>query len=157
MVRLAILAGAAALLSTSAVAQTPPPGGGMMGGMQGPQTLEASQARQDMMFDQLDADHDGALTAGELSGLSRMMPQGAGRMRGMIARADVNNDARITRDELRIAGEARFRAMDKNGDGVISAEERPQMPAQAPAMPAMPQGPGSTDPSQWPGGVPSDG
>ena len=157
MVRIAILAGAVALLSTPALAQTPPPGGGMMGGMQGPQTLEASQARQDMMFDRLDVDHDGALIAGELSGLSQMMPQGAGRMRAMIVRADVNNDARITREEMRVAGETRFRAMDKNGDGVISADERPQMPAQGLAMPAMPQNPSPADPSQWPGEAPTGG
>jgi hypothetical protein len=148
---------ALALVAGSVSAQTAPPTGR---GMDGPQTLEAMQARQDRMFDRLDADHDDAVTAAELSGLSRIMPQGAGRMRAMIARADANNDARITRDELRAAGEARFHHMDENGNGVIDPEERPQRPQQAPAPAAVPMPQNNAnpaDPSQWPGGVPSGG
>jgi hypothetical protein len=150
-------AGAVALLAAAAVAaQTSPDRGG---GMQGPQTLEAMQARQEMMFERLDADHDGAITAAELSGLSQMMPRGAGRMRAMIAGADANNDARISKEELMAAGAARFQQMDRNGDGVVSPDERPQAqqaPAAAPAMP-MPENPNPADPSQWPGGVPTGG
>ena len=147
------LAGAFALVAAaSASAQTAPGGRGM----DGPQTLEAMQARQDRLFDRLDADQDDAITAAELAGLSRIMPQGAGRMRAMIARADANNDARITRDEMRAAGEARFRQMDRNGDGVIGPDERPQPRQAAPGI-SMPQGDDPADPSQWPGGAPDGG
>lgn len=158
MIRVVTFSAVAALalgVAAAVVAQTPP----AMGGMQGPQTLEAMQARQAMMFERLDADHDGAITAAELSGLSQMMPRGAGRMRAMIAGADANNDARISKEELMAAGAARFQQMDRNGDGVVSPDERPQAqqaPAAVPAMP-MPESPNPADPSQWPGGVPTGG
>jgi hypothetical protein len=158
MIRVVTFSTVAALalgVAAAVVAQTPP----AMGGMQGPQTLEAMQARQAMMFERLDADHDGVITAAELSGLSQMMPRGAGRMRAMIAGADANNDARISKEELMAAGAARFQQMDRNGDGVVSPDERPQAqqaPAAAPAMP-MPENPNPADPSQWPGGVPTGG
>ena len=63
-------------------------------------------------------------------------------LRAMMARADTNGDARLSRDELHVAAEARFHQMDADGDGVISESERPRMPAPAapPTVPTAPMG-----------------
>lgn len=95
--------------------------------MDGPMTLADMQARFDRRFDRMDANGDGVLSGEELQpaqgGERGQGGRGGGRM---IERADVDNDGRITRTEMRAGAEAIFRAQDANNDGQITAEERPQ-------------------------------
>lgn len=126
------LIAAAAVLSAAgpALAQSdfpePPMGGQMsgpppMGGMRPPEreTLADMKTRMGAMFDRVDANHDGAIDASELAA----SPGGR-----MLQRADGDGNGRITKAELEAGAEVMFKSMDKNGDGVITADERPQRP-----------------------------
>lgn len=95
--------------------------GPRMGGMRPPprETLAQMQARMTQMFDRLDANHDGVVDAAELAN---------GRGGRMLARFDANGDGRVTREEFTVGLDAQFKAMDKNGDGVVTTDERPQRP-----------------------------
>jgi hypothetical protein len=125
-------------LGTAAAAQTPP------GGMRGPMTLEAMQARQDQMFTRLDANADDMITGGELAVLTQppMSQAGGPRIRSMITRADADRNARITREEMRNAAAALFASLDADHDGLVSPTERaammPAQPAPAPARMSVP-------------------
>lgn len=44
----------------------------------------------------------------------------------MIAEADTDGDGKVSRAEMRAGSTKRFQEMDKNADGVLSADERPQ-------------------------------
>ena len=93
-----------------------------MGGQMRPperETLAQMQARMTQMFDRLDANDDDVVDASELANAR------GGRM---LTRFDANADGRITREEFDIGLAAAFKAMDKNGDGVGTADERPQRP-----------------------------
>lgn len=86
-------------------------------------------------FDQVDTNHDGALSGDELAALrpaSRLgterpgaQPGGKRRRAGfMLDRFDTNHDGRLSRDEF-VAGQlARFDRMDTDHDGALSAAER---------------------------------
>lgn len=115
-----------------------------------PETLETMQRRQDTMFDRMDANRDGAITAAEVEAAAATMrarradraggppagaaaaapPQGGpgqgGMMGRMIEEADADGDGQVSREEMRAATAKRFASMDKNSDGVISTDERPQ-------------------------------
>lgn len=98
-----------------------PPMGGRMEGMRPPEreSLAQMQARMTQMFDRLDANHDDVADATELANAR------GGRM---LARMDADSDGRVTREEFTVGLDAQFKALDKNGDGVVTAEERPQRP-----------------------------
>lgn len=165
MIRTAFASSAALVvlaLAGAAAAQTPPPGmggpaGGMDRGMRGPMTLEAMQARQDQMFDRLDANGDGMITGAELAPLTQppMNQMGGPRIRSMITRADADRNARISREEMRNAAAALFASLDVDGDGVVSPSERAAMMPAA----AQPSAPRMTVPSTAPtepSGMPAD-
>ena len=123
-----VLISAFMLVAAPAFAQSdfpdgPPPSmsGPPMGGMRPPEreTLADMKTRMSEMFDRIDANHDGAVDASEMS---------AGPGGRMLARADGDGNGRITRDEMNAAAEVMFKAMDKNGDGAVTADERPQRP-----------------------------
>ena len=99
----------------------PPMGGGQMGGMRPPEreNLAQMQARMTQMFDRLDANDDDLVDANELANAR------GGRM---LTRMDADADGRVTRDEFNIGVDAQFKTLDKNGDGVVTADERPQRP-----------------------------
>ena len=98
-----------------------PQSGPRMGGMRPPprETLAQMQARMTQMYDRLDANHDGVVDAAELANAR------GGRM---LARFDANGDGRVMREEFTVGLDAQFKAMDKNGDGVVTTDERPQRP-----------------------------
>jgi len=160
MIRTAFASSAALVVlpvAGAAAAQTPPPGmAGMGGGMGGPMTLEAMQARQDQMFTRLDANADDMITGGELAPLTQppMSQMGGPRIRSMITRADADRNARISRDEMRAAAAALFTSLDTDHDGLVSPTERaammPAPPAAAPARMSVP----STAPADT-GGMPA--
>ena len=83
------------------------------------ENLAQMQARMTQMFNRLDANEDGVVDASELANAR------GGRV---LARFDADADGRITREEFDVGLAAAFKAMDKNGDGVVTADERPQRP-----------------------------
>lgn len=89
--------------------------------------FDASRAAR---FAQLDTNNDGQLTREERR--AERGDRGRHGRRGgglhMLGRADANNDGNITREEFLARPTEMFARLDANGDGVISAAERPERP-----------------------------
>ncbi|MES3085182.1 EF-hand domain-containing protein [Sphingomonas faeni] len=95
-------------------------------------------AQADARFAQMDTDHDGRITAGEMrayrealhdrmvaSGRDVPVPPPGGRKHdGMGRRMDPNGDGSVTREEFEARALKRFDRMDANHDGTIDATER---------------------------------
>lgn len=122
---------AAALLLLAACSQASPGGQGD-GGAQGQGwrggrnqdanndgrvTLDEARTAQRRTFDRFDANHDGSLSFEEIEA----MPE---RLADRMDRMDTDADREVSRAEIDKAAEERFRRRDKNGDGVLSGEER---------------------------------
>jgi Ca2+-binding EF-hand superfamily protein len=118
-----IVALGAATFTTPALAQAP--GGG--GFMQRDFTRQQAQQMADMMFQQLDANHDGVLTRAEADqGAAQFSsPRGGGRIQRMIAQA-FGNAQSVTEQQFETQALARFDAQDLNHDGTVTAAERAQ-------------------------------
>jgi 3-oxoacyl-ACP reductase-like protein len=130
----------ASLISAPALAQAPGGGGGFM---QRDFTRQQAQQMADMMFQQLDANHDGVLTRAEADqGAAQFSsPRGGGRIQRMIAQAFASAQS-ITLQQFETQALARFDAQDLNHDGTVTAAERQQVReqrAQAGQVPAQPQ------------------
>lgn len=113
MNRLTLLAAAAALTASgAALAQ-----GGPRPDPYGDATIAKADADKAAAarFDQLDANHDGNLSADELAAA----PGGRG-----LSRADVNHDGLISKAEYAAAQSQRFDMMDANHDGQLTKAER---------------------------------
>lgn len=124
MIRKSVLLAALVTLAPAALlaadpAATTPPAGRPHGG--------------DRWFTQLDTNHDGAISKDEASAAAQA------RVDKMFARMDTNHDGLITQDEIKAAADARraemkekaaarFKAADKNGDGLLSKEEAAALP-----------------------------
>jgi Ca2+-binding EF-hand superfamily protein len=132
MTRIALFGAAvAALTVTAAFAQAPA----------APQSAPAPVTRAQMQkmiqdrFNQMDANHDGALTPNELGA-------DAERAAAMMQRMDTNHDGKITLDEITARQMTAFDAADTNHDGTLTPEERAaamaKMQQPAPAAPAAP-------------------
>lgn len=108
------------LIATPAFAQG-------QGNMPASQTREEAEQRAQMVFDQLDANHDGAITQDEIATFTKMMgdnPRIVGRVTRMFTEADANHDGKLTAAEAKARADAAFDAADSNHDGVLSPEER---------------------------------
>ena len=131
---------AASLVSAPALAQAPE-GGGFM---QRDFTRQQAQQMADMMFQRLDANHDGVLTRAEADqGAAQFSsPRGGGRIQRMIAQA-FGSAQSITLQQFQAQALARFDAQDLNHDGTVTAAERQQVRDQraqtAPPASAQPQ------------------
>lgn len=113
------------------------------GAMTLPQSAADLDAWVDRIFQRLDADRDGQITGAELRVLSQgdVAARGGARIRGLAARSDANNDARITRDELSAGAARMFARLDANGDGRLSQDEAPPpspSPSRAPGAFSLP-------------------
>jgi hypothetical protein len=135
----------ASVVSAPALAQAPEGGGSMQRDF----TRQQAQQMADMMFQRLDANHDGVLTRAEADqGVAQFSsPRGGGRIQRMIAQAFGDSQS-ITLQQFETQALARFDAQDLNHDGTVTAAERQQVrdqraqtgraPAQQ-AAPAQPQ------------------
>ena len=104
----------------------------------GVSTRAEAIAQADARFAQMDTDHDGRITTGEMrayrealhdrmvaSGRDVPVPPPGGRKHdGMGRRMDPNGDGSVTRDEFEARALKRFDRMDANHDGTIDATER---------------------------------
>ena len=115
----------AAAIATPVLAQAP--AGGGAGFMQRDITRQQAQQMADMMFQQLDANHDGVLTRAEADqGAAQFSsPHGGGRIQRMIARA-FGDAQSVTQQQFEAQALVRFDAQDLNHDGVVTAAERQQ-------------------------------
>jgi hypothetical protein len=116
------------------------------------QTRAEAQQQADMIFQMMDANHDGVVTKAEAeqalaqfeaSRGSQNGGRGGGRMQRMIDEA-FGSAQSLTLQQFEAQALARFDAMDLNHDGVVTAAERQQarqqrMQGQAPAP--QPQAP----------------
>jgi len=108
------------LIATPAVAQAP-------GNMPAAQTRAEAEERAQMIFDQLDTNHDGAITQDEVAAFTKMTgdnPRIVGRVTKLFADADTNHDGKLTAAEAKAHADAAFDAADTDHDGVLSPEER---------------------------------
>jgi hypothetical protein len=95
-------------------------------------------AQADARFAQMDTDHDGRVSGGEMqayraalhdrmvaSGRNVPVPPPGGRKHdGMGRRMDPNGDGSVTREEFEARALRRFDRMDANHDGAIDTTER---------------------------------
>ena len=92
-----------------------------------PQTREHAEQREQMIFEQLDTNHDGTITQNEIAAFTRLMgdnPRITARVTKMFAESDANHDGKVSAAEARARVNAAFDAADTNHDGVLTAEER---------------------------------
>lgn len=112
------------LIVTPAFAQD---GGGQPHGNLAPQTKAQAEQREQMIFDQLDTNHDGYITQDEINAFIKLMgdnPRITGRVTKMFADSDANHDGKVSAAEAKVQVDAAFDAADTNHDGVLTAEER---------------------------------
>lgn len=95
-------------------------------------------AQADARFAQMDTDHDGRVSGGEMRAYREAMhdrmvakgrdvpvpPPGGGKHDGMGRRMDPNGDGSVSREEFEARAVKRFDRMDANHDGTIDATER---------------------------------
>lgn len=99
--------------------------------LQADTTRQQAQQRADMLFQRLDANHDGVVTRQEAEQIASQMGQGgngqAGGGRGgrMIDRLFSQGDS-VTQAQVDAQALARFDRQDLNHDGVVTADERQQ-------------------------------
>jgi len=129
------------------------------GSMIPPETLETALQRADRMFARLDTDADGGITHTEVAAMMNRMRAQAAQGRGggqgamvgqLFDTADKDGDHRITREEMRADATERFRAQDRDADGVLSESERPNVsvrPGRLFPAPSQDQMPPMDDPS----------
>jgi Ca2+-binding EF-hand superfamily protein len=112
------------LIVTPAFAQD---GGGPSHGNMASQTKEQAEQRVQMIFEQLDANHDGYITQDEVDAFTKLMgdnPRMTGRVTKMFTESDANHDGKVSAAEAKAQVDAAFDAADTNHDGVLTPEER---------------------------------
>lgn len=83
-------------------------------------TADELEARQAALLEAADADGDGAITKEELKTYRKAKRDARREARN----PDANGDGLVDRVEFQAAADKRFDRMDKNGDGVLSEDER---------------------------------
>ncbi len=134
-----IAAAAVSAVATQAQAQdTPPPLQTPQQAVPGPQanlrgnwlqadmTRQQAQQRADMLFQRLDANHDGVLTRAEAEQAASQMGGQAGGRRGRLVERLFSQGDSVTKAQFQGQALARFDRQDINHDGVVTADERQQ-------------------------------
>ena len=99
--------------------------------LQADMTRQQAQQRADMLFQRLDANHDGVLTRPEAEQAAAQMGGGQGGQSGgrfaarMMDRLFAQGDS-VTQAQFQAQALARFDRQDLNHDGVVTADERQQ-------------------------------
>jgi len=115
------------LIVTPAVAQEAPAGGPPRGNGGAPQSKEQAEERAQMVFEQLDANHDGFVTQDEIDAFTKLIgdnPRIVGRVTKMFTDSDANHDGKVSAAEAKAHADAAFDAADANHDGILTPEER---------------------------------
>lgn len=148
MKMLVAIAIGAGVVSTPVFAQ-----GANNGFMMRDQTRQEALQRADMLFQMLDANHDGTVTRAEAEAAAAQFAasrggengsRGMGRMQRMIDQLFGTSQS-LTRQQFEAQALARFDALDLNHDGVVTATERQQARQQRSPVP-----PTAQDPAQGP-------
>jgi Ca2+-binding EF-hand superfamily protein len=115
-------------------------------------TRAEAQQRADMLFQILDANHDGVVTRVEAQQAAAQFQtqqgdngRGGGRIQRMLDKAFATGDS-LTLQQFEAQALARFDAQDLNHDGVVTAAERQQLREQR--APAQPQAAPSAQPQR---------
>ena len=87
-------------------------------------TLEKFEARREKAFMQADTDNDGKVSLAEWTAFQTAR-KAKGDPAKSFARIDANKDGFVDKGELDAFLAKRFAKLDKNGDGVLGADERP--------------------------------
>lgn len=133
MIRRSIFAvGLGLLTASAAVAQTttptpapaPAPAAPTTPATKSGTTLEQFEARREKAFMRADTDNDGKVSLAEWTAFQTER-KAKGDPAKSFARMDTNKDGFVDRAELDAFLAKRFAKLDKNGDGVLSADERP--------------------------------
>jgi Ca2+-binding EF-hand superfamily protein len=130
MIRHSIFAVALGLLTAgAAVAQTTTPAPAPAPAQAAPATkpgttLEQFEARREKAFMRADTDNDGKVSLAEWTAFQTAR-KAKGDPAKSFARMDTNKDGFVDKAELDAFLAKRFARLDKNGDGVLSADERP--------------------------------
>jgi hypothetical protein len=96
--------------------------------LQADTTRQQAQQRAGMMFQKLDANHDGAVTRQEAEQAAAQMGGGEGggkRFAGLIDRLFGQGDS-VSQAQFEAQALSRFDRQDLNHDGVVTADERQQ-------------------------------
>jgi hypothetical protein len=137
MTRIALFGAAIAALAAAGVSAqpAPPTPAAPAAPVQGPITRAQMEAGVQQRFAQMDANHDGFVTADEMVGAGGDTQ----RATTMMQRTDANHDGKLSLAELTASRLAAFDAADANHDGILTPEERAaamaRMQAPAPATP----------------------
>ncbi|MDG4884539.1 EF-hand domain-containing protein [Mesorhizobium sp. WSM4884] len=87
-------------------------------------TLETFEARREKAFMAADTDGDGKVSLAEWTAFQEKR-KAKGDPAKAFARMDTNKDGFVDKSELDAFLAKRFARIDKNGDGVLGADERP--------------------------------
>ena len=113
------------LIVTPAFAQDA--GGAPRGNGGQSQTKADAEQRAQMIFEQLNTNHDGAIDQSEIDAFTKLMgdnPRMTGRVTKMFTESDANHDGKVTAAEAKAHADAAFDAADANHDGILTPDER---------------------------------
>lgn len=102
-------------------------------------TRQQAQQMADVLFQRFDLNHDGVVTIAEAQKASEQIGADSERAGRMLQRI-FGNAQSITRQQFETQSLARFDAMDRNHDGVVTSEERAQARAEMKAQRASQNG-----------------
>ncbi|HET7923995.1 MAG TPA: EF-hand domain-containing protein [Rhodanobacteraceae bacterium] len=108
-------------------------------------------AYQKKRFDEFDTNHDGKIDAKEIASSPPLMERNLKTAERMIRQWDKNGDGIVTADEFKQDSVDRFARQDKSGSGKIARPAPPQMPAKGQLMPnGQPKPPAQLQPQPQP-------
>lgn len=91
------------------------------------ETKADAEQRAQMIFEQLDANHDGSIDQSEIDAFTKLMgdnPRITGRVARMFTESDANHDGKVSAAEAKGHADAAFDAADADHDGILTPEER---------------------------------